>query len=83
MINLRNMAGLRLTQYLLYRRLVLEELMKLRFENSEPAIHSLIEFGIRESRDWLFETFENGRKEGAIYLTPDPTHSRNEKDWKF
>ena len=58
-INLKINAGVRLVQYLVYRRRVLEELMQLRFENHEPMVHSLIEFGIRESRDWLFETFEN------------------------
>jgi len=81
LFNLRNMTGVRLVQYLLYRRLVLEELMKLRFENHEPVVHSLIEFGIRESRDWLFETFENAKKQGAIYLHLDPTDTRNKKEF--
>lgn len=67
-IRLRNNAGVRLVQYLLCRRLVLEELMKLRFENDEPVVHSLIEFGIRDSRDWLFETYENAKIQGAKYL---------------
>ena len=67
-IRLRNNAGVRLVQYLLCQRLVLEELMKLRFENDEPVFHSLIEFGIRDSRDWLFETYENAKIQGAKYL---------------
>jgi hypothetical protein len=62
MIRLRNMTGVRLVQYLIYRCVVLEELMKLRFENNDPVIHSLIEFGIRESRDWMFESFEDVKK---------------------
>jgi hypothetical protein len=80
-INLKKMAGVRLVQYLIYRRLVLEELMKIRFENPEPVLHSLIEFGIRESRDWLFETFESAKKEGARYLHLDPTDPKNEKEF--
>jgi hypothetical protein len=73
-INLKNMAGLRLVQYLLCRRVVLEELMNLRFDShAEPVIHSLIEFGIRESRDWLFENFENAKLQGQKYLYMDPT----------
>jgi hypothetical protein len=80
-IRLKKMAGVRLVQYLLYRRLVLEELMKLRFEKYEPVVHSLIEFGIRESRDWLFETFENAKKEGAKYFYLDPTVPKNEKEF--
>lgn len=80
-INLKNMAGVRLVQYLLYRRLVLEELMGLRFENHEPVVHTLIEFGIRESRDWMFETFENAKKEGAKYLRLDPTVQKNEGEF--
>jgi hypothetical protein len=81
MINLRNTAGLRLIQYLLYRRLVLEELMKLRFKNPNPVVLSLIEFGIRESRDWMFETFENAKIQGARYLRLDPTDPNNEKEF--
>lgn len=81
MMNLRNMAGVRLIQYLLYRRLVLDELMKLRFENDDPVIHSLIEFGIRESRDWLFETFEDAKRQGAMYLRLDPTEPKNDKEF--
>ena len=80
-INLRNMAGVRLVQYLLCRRLVLEELMKLRFEDHEPVVHSLIEFGIRESRDWLFETYSNAKKEGGNYLRLDPTSPLNKKEF--
>jgi hypothetical protein len=79
MISLRNMAGVRLVQYLLYRRLVLEEVMNLKFENDDPVIHSLIEFGIRESRDWMFESFEDVEKKGASYLRLDPTDPKNEK----
>ena len=80
-VRLKNMAGVRLIQYLLYRRRVLEELMELRFENSKPVVHSLIEFGIRESRDWLFETFENAKKQGAEYLHLDPTVQKNKKEF--
>jgi hypothetical protein len=43
-IRLKNMAGVRLVQYLLYRHWVLVELMKLRFDNHEPVVYSLIEF---------------------------------------
>lgn len=80
-LNLRNMAGVRLVQYLLCRRVVLEELTKLRFGNDEPIVHSLIEFGIRESRDWLFETFDNAKKDRAIYLHLDPTVPQNKKEF--
>jgi hypothetical protein len=76
-INLKNMTGVRLVQYLLYRRLVLEELMKLQFEKHEPVVHSLIEFGIREFRDWLFESFQSAKKEDPIYLCLDPTNPKN------
>jgi hypothetical protein len=81
MVNLRNMAGVRLVQYLLYRRVVLEELLELQFKNNNPIIHSLIEFGIRESRDWMFETFENVKKTGATYLGLDPTDPKNQKEF--
>jgi hypothetical protein len=80
-IRLRNMSGVRMVQYLLYRRVVLEELMSLRFENHEPVVHSLIEFSIRDSRDWMFETFENAKKEGAAYLRLDPTLRQNKKEF--
>jgi hypothetical protein len=76
-VNLRNTAGVRMVQYLMYRRVVLEELFKLRFDNDEPVIHSLVEFGIRESRDWLFETFETAKQQGAIYLRLDPSAATN------
>ena len=78
---LKRVAGVRLVQYLLCRRLVLEELMEIRFDsNPNPVIHSLIEFGIRDSRDWLFEPFENInlKKEGK-YLSMDPTSHKNQK----
>lgn len=78
-MNLRNMAGVRLVQYLLCRRLVLKELMGLRFDNPNPVVHSLIEFGIRESRDWLFETYEHAKVEGPKYLRLDPTSKKNKK----
>ena len=80
-IYLESVAGVRMVQYLLYRRMVVEELMKLRFNNDEAVVHSLIEFGIRESRDWMFETFENAKKEGAIYLRLDPTALENRKEF--
>ena len=80
-ISLKNMAGVRLVQYLLYRRVVLEELMNLQFENHEPVVHSLIEFGIRESRDWLFESIENAKKQGSRYLRLDPTHPINKQEF--
>jgi hypothetical protein len=81
-INCKNIAGVRLVQYLLYRRLVLEELMKLKFDSDPPPeVHSLIEFGIRESRDWLFETFEKAKKEGEKYLYLDPTVQKSKKEF--
>ena len=81
-INLKKNAGVRLVQYLLCRRLVLEELMQLRFDSKrEPVVHSLIEFGIRDSRDWLFETFENAKKQGGSYLYLDPTNTKNKKEF--
>ena len=79
-INLKNVAGVKLVQYLLCRRMVLEELMDLRFD-SEPVVHSLIEFGIRESRDWLFETFEHAKKQGPKYLYLDPTLPNNKREF--
>jgi hypothetical protein len=83
MLRLKNNAGIRFVQYLLYRRHVLEELMALRFndDNSEPVIQSLIEFGIRESRDWMFEKFEKAKKTEAIYLRLDPTNPKNKKEF--
>jgi hypothetical protein len=81
-IRLKDMAGVRLVQYLLYRRLVLKELLNLRFDNNDPLVHSLIEFGIRESRDWMFEAFHNAKKKGASYLRLDPTHEGNKKEFR-
>jgi hypothetical protein len=78
-IRIKNTAGVRLVQFLFYRRLVLEELMKLTFETPDPVVHSLIEFGIRESRDWMSETFENAKIQGGKYLRLDPTASKNKK----
>jgi hypothetical protein len=80
-IRLRDMAGVRLVQYLLYRRVVLEELINLRFDNTEPVVHSLIEFGIRESRDWLFDSFADARKQGPKYLRLDPTAPENRTEF--
>jgi hypothetical protein len=83
MLRLKHNAGVRLVQYLLCRRMVLEELMKLRFgnDNNEPVIQTLVEFGIRESRDWMFESFEYAKKQGASYLGLDPTNPKNKKDF--
>ena len=81
-IRLRNNAGVRLVQYLLCRRLVLEELMKLRFENDEPVFLSLIEFGIRDSRDWLFETYENAKNTRCkIPLSGSYTIKKHKRVW--
>ena len=81
-IQLKNMAGVRLVQYLLCQRLVLEELMKLRFDfNTEPVVPLLIEFSIQESWDWLFETYENAKKQGQKYLYLDPTLSKNKREF--
>jgi hypothetical protein len=81
-INLKNMAGTRLVQYLLCRRVVLEELMKLKFDSDPPPeVHSLIEFGIRDSRDWLFESFENAKEQGQKYLYLDPTLQKNKREF--
>lgn len=78
-IRLKNTAGVKLIQYLLYRRHVLEELKELQFEDPNPVVHSLIEFGIRESRDWMFETYKNAKKQGGKYLRLDPTSPKNKK----
>ena len=80
-IYLESMAGVQMVQYLLYRHMVVEELMKLQFNNNEAVVHSLIEFGIWELCDWMFETFENAKKEGAIYLQLDPTVLENRKEF--
>jgi hypothetical protein len=82
-INLRNMAGVKMVQYLLYRRLVVQELMAINFDDHHvPVVHSLIEFGIRDSRDWMFETFEDCQKDdGARYLRLDPTAPQNKKEF--
>jgi hypothetical protein len=81
-INCKNIAGVRLVQFLLYRRLVLEELMKLKFDSDPPPeVHSLIEFGIRDSRDWLFETFEKAKEEGEKYLYLDPTVQKSNREF--
>jgi hypothetical protein len=80
-VRLTNMAGVRFVQHLVYQHAVLEELMKLRFDNHEPVVHSLIEFGIRDSRDWMFESFEHAKKEGARYLRLDPTVGENKQEF--
>jgi hypothetical protein len=81
MLRLKKNAGVLLAQYLLCRRLVLEELRELRFDNDNVVIQSLVEFGIRESRNWLFENFEHAKKEGARYLSLDPTAATNTKEF--
>ena len=57
--------------------------MELRFDNSNNGlvIQTLIEFGIRESHDWLFEEFEDAKKQGASYLGLDPTALKNKKEF--
>ncbi|KAF8235449.1 hypothetical protein L208DRAFT_1257083 [Tricholoma matsutake] len=83
MIHLRNNASVRFAQYLVCRRLVLEEFLKIQFDNNlEPVIQSLIEFGIRNSRDWLFDTFDDAKEAGAGYLRLDPTNSKNLKEFE-
>ncbi|KAF8219882.1 hypothetical protein L208DRAFT_1545092, partial [Tricholoma matsutake] len=82
MLRLRKNAGVQLAQYLLCQRLVLEELSKLQFDNDNVVIQTLVEFGIRESRDWLFENFEHAKKAGARYLSLDPTEAKNKKEFE-
>ncbi|KAF8221746.1 hypothetical protein L208DRAFT_1382119 [Tricholoma matsutake] len=81
MLRLRKNAGVQLAQYLLCQCLVLEELSKLRFDNDNVVIQTLVEFGIRESHDWLFENFEHAKKAGACYLSLDPTEAKNKKEF--
>jgi hypothetical protein len=76
-IRLKNVAGVRFVQYLLCRRLVLEELKDLQFGDPNSVVPCLIEFGIRDSRDWMFETFENAKIQGRKYLRLDPTAEIN------
>ena len=81
-MRLKRLAGVRFVQYLFYRRLILADLKKLTFEDPQLVVHSLIEFGIREFRDWMSETFENAKKEGGIYLRLDPTAPKNKKAFR-
>ena len=78
-IRLKKTAGVRFVQYLFYRRLVLVELKNLTLVDPQPVVHSLIEFGIRESRDWMSQTFEDAKKEGKLYFRLDPTAPVNKK----
>ncbi|KAF8230870.1 hypothetical protein L208DRAFT_1378363 [Tricholoma matsutake] len=59
------------------------EEITIQFDNNlEPVIQSLIEFGIRDSRDWLFDTFNDTKEAGAGYLRLDPTNSKNIKEFE-
>jgi hypothetical protein len=76
MITIRQNAGARVTQYMVVRRMVIEELVEIGFDN--PArVHKLDEFMIRYDRDWLFEEFEDVSREGALYLRADPLGKEN------
>lgn len=70
----RNNVGVILVQYLLSRRLVLEEIMKqpLGCPGEDPILECLIEFGIRHHRDWFSLNFKSAKKEAGQFLKIDP-----------
>ena len=79
-LTLRDNTGVKLVQYVLFRRFVLEELVDLRFDGDDyPAVMSLVEFGIRHFRDWLDVDFATARSQGEKYLAYDPTVPTNRK----
>jgi hypothetical protein len=75
----RNNTGALLVQYLLTRRLVLEEVLNqpLGCPGEDPILHRMIEFGIKHYRDIFFVNFKAAKKTDGKYFKVDPRHEAN------
>lgn len=76
--SLRKNAGVKLVQYMVCQRKILEELMGLQFDGTgQFSLPIFMEFGIRHFRDWLHDSFEFAQAQGKKYLAIDPTLKSN------
>jgi hypothetical protein len=77
--NLRDNAGVKHVQYMICRRKILEELMKVRWDGmGDIFLPTFMEFGIRHFRDWLHDDYAHAQQAGPEYLGMDPTVPANE-----
>lgn len=85
----RRSAAIKAVWYTVFRRVVLDELMKIEIDEwldddheNNPVLWTLIEFGIRDYRSWLFDSFEDVKKTRECkYLKLDPSAPENEEEF--
>ncbi|KAG5651010.1 hypothetical protein H0H81_010246 [Sphagnurus paluster] len=80
----RRCSAMRLMSYLRFRRLILEQLIALNIDtwsedldDPNQALSYFIEFGVRDYRSWMFDSFETAWEEEEHFLSLDPTASEN------
>lgn len=80
----RRMAAARAVWYRCFQRRIVEDLLIIDFdqwsdENPEdnPVLALFMEFGIRDYRDWLFDSVDEVGSDERIYLELDPTAPEN------
>ncbi|KAM6491892.1 hypothetical protein JOM56_012530 [Amanita muscaria] len=65
--SLRNNAGVKLVQYMVCQRKILEELMGLQFDGTgQFSLPTFMEFGVRHFRDWLHDNLNLPRRRDAL-----------------
>ncbi|KIL56659.1 hypothetical protein M378DRAFT_181905 [Amanita muscaria Koide BX008] len=76
--SLRNNAGVKLVQYMVCQRKILEELMGLQFDGTgQFSVPTFMEFGVWHFCDWLPDNFEFAQAQGKKYLAIDLTLKSN------
>lgn len=80
----RRASAMRLMWYMHCRRRIVYELLKTDYDawsddmpNPYEGFNAFIEFGIREYRSWMFDTFERAQEEEEHFLGLDPTAPEN------
>ncbi|KIL54654.1 hypothetical protein M378DRAFT_18685 [Amanita muscaria Koide BX008] len=82
-VTLRENAWVKYIQYMICRRKVLKELMKVRLDGiGDTLLPIFMEFGIRHFHDWLHDSFDNAKKGSAKYMRMDPTVPANLAQFK-
>jgi hypothetical protein len=85
----RRSAAIKTVWYTAIRRIILEELLDIDTDDwsdedpeANPVLNMFIEFGIRDYRSWLFDSFDNVKKGEQKYLKLDPTAPENEETFR-
>ena len=85
----RRAAAIKTVWYTAIRCIILDELLHIDINDwsdedteNNPVLESFIEFGIRDYRSWLFDSFDVVKKQGGKYLKLDPTASENEEAFR-